>query len=83
MIDIKYEDFTVDHIVPLAKGGTNDISNLQCTYKRCNAIKQDILPDELNDVLVELITYNLKKKYNKKIAKTLFKAIFKSKLKLK
>lgn len=80
---IDYDDFTVDHIVPLAKGGTNDISNLQCTCKRCNSIKQDILPEELNEVLIEMITYNLKKKYDKKIAKTLFKAIIKSKFKLR
>lgn len=80
---VDYDDFTVDHIVPLAKGGTNDVSNLQCACKRCNSIKQDILPDELNDVLVELITYNLKKKYNKKMAKSLLKAIFESKFKLR
>lgn len=32
---------TADHIVPLAKGGTNDLRNLQPMCKSCNSAKQD------------------------------------------
>lgn len=75
---VDYEDFTVDHIVPLAKGGTNDISNLQCTCKRCNTIKQDIMPDELVEVLTEMIEYDIKKNKHS-VSKRLFKVLLKEK----
>jgi 5-methylcytosine-specific restriction endonuclease McrA len=32
---------TVDHITPLAKGGTNDPDNLTAACNRCNATKKD------------------------------------------
>jgi 5-methylcytosine-specific restriction protein A len=28
---------TVDHVIPLSHGGTNDISNLKPAHKRCNS----------------------------------------------
>lgn len=34
-------DLTVDHIVPLAKGGTHELSNLSVLCRACNARKRD------------------------------------------
>lgn len=42
--NIKY--MTVDHIIPLSKGGTDDTENLQCTCKLCNRLKDNMLPHE-------------------------------------
>lgn len=41
------DNFTVDHVVPLSRGGINDISNYRCLCKRCNEFKSDSLDGEL------------------------------------
>ena len=39
----KQTELTIDHIIPLARGGSNDISNLQTLCRRCNIRKRDSL----------------------------------------
>lgn len=37
---------SIDHLIPKAKGGTNDDSNLALSCKKCNTDKEDLLPLE-------------------------------------
>ena len=40
------EATTVDHVVPLSRGGTNDLANLTPACKPCNSSKRDRLLEE-------------------------------------
>ena len=37
---------TVDHIIPCAKGGSDDLDNLQLAHRICNRNKSDKMPEE-------------------------------------
>lgn len=43
---VRYSDVTIDHILPLAKGGINDIDNLACCCRKCNMMKGSLTMKE-------------------------------------
>lgn len=45
---IKERDLTVDHIIPLSRGGTNELKNLRLVHSSCNQIKGNFLDQELS-----------------------------------
>ena len=57
------DDLTVDHIVPLARGGKNVIENCQLAHKKCNEAKNDIMPD----VYARLMKYNRRRKLQMRV----------------
>jgi 5-methylcytosine-specific restriction endonuclease McrA len=43
-------DWSMDHVIPLAKGGDHTYNNVRLTHARCNSDKGARLPDELFSV---------------------------------
>lgn len=39
------KDATIDHIIPLSKGGHDGLSNLQLAHEKCNLNKNDKVPE--------------------------------------
>ena len=72
---VKYDDFTVDHIVPLSMGGENDIDNFQCTCKACNQFKSNILPEDFIQRVSDIYKHNADKHCKHGIKKFLLKGI--------
>ena len=58
----------IDHIIPQAKGGTDDLWNLRATCKHCNRSKQDSLDGVGGD-----LTRNITKNIAKNVIKNIFK----------
>jgi len=49
--NIFHRDLTMDHIVPLARGGKSTKGNLVTACKACNNAKKNLLPMEWEDYI--------------------------------
>ncbi len=55
------DDFSkieLDHIIPVSKNGSNDISNMGPTLRHSNAMKSDLTMDELLDLCKDTLEYH-------------------------
>lgn len=55
---VKFKKMTVDHKIPISKGGTNDLSNLQLAHLTCNRAKADMLADEFAELAEQIVMHN-------------------------
>lgn len=72
---IMFSDASLDHIIPLALGGEDSVSNLQLACKVCNGAKDSYLPDDFQDRVFDTFCFQMEKKCGNnlkwKIAKNL------------
>lgn len=55
---IDFAKMTIDHKLPLSKGGTNEMGNLQPACLTCNVVKSDLTMQELVDIASQIIRRN-------------------------
>ncbi|MEH1789652.1 MAG: HNH endonuclease [Nostoc sp.] len=49
--DLLSETLTIDHYIPLSKGGTNKIKNLRLACDRCNNKRKDAMPEDTPHII--------------------------------
>ena len=64
-------EYTVDHIIPLSKGGTNDLDNLQACCSFCNKAKDDSMGEDFFQRIENIYLYQTQLRYGKKKMKKL------------
>ena len=52
---IENNNYHVDHIMPLSKGGTNELKNIQLLCPQCNLSKNDKLPEDFAQKFGQLL----------------------------
>lgn len=57
-INLLNDDFHFDHIIPVSKGGLNDLNNLEITCPEANMAKSSLLKEELISLCKEILEHN-------------------------
>lgn len=74
---LQLREVSLDHHIPLSRGGVDDINNLEITHESCNRIKSNLLPEELSSELLNILMYQVEKKGCHKIRWNIAKLMLK------
>lgn len=55
---VMYKKMTIDHIVPISQGGTNDFSNLQLACHSCNRLKNDFMEEDFYGLMAKILIHH-------------------------
>lgn len=50
--NLSISEFTIDHVKPVSKGGTDDYNNVVCSCKSCNQLKGNV---SLSETLINWV----------------------------
>ncbi|MFJ2144164.1 HNH endonuclease [Glutamicibacter sp. NPDC087831] len=51
------EDYSIDHVVPRAQGGSNELSNLRSSHRACNYSRQDRSIEEYQSLNTDQVNW--------------------------
>ena len=54
-LPVELEDLTIDHVVPINRGGQHTNDNAQVAHRLCNALKRNRLQEEISDEEIVLM----------------------------
>lgn len=57
-INLFENNYNLDHIIPVSRGGDNSLNNLGITHKVANTMKSDLTPDELIEWCKKILEFN-------------------------
>lgn len=57
---LKYRQITLDHYLPLSKGGINEVFNMVTSCKKCNKYKKDNIPRDYRKKILKLFIQAVK-----------------------
>ena len=69
------DECNLDHRIPLSKGGIDAVENLDCVHVKCNYIKADLMPDELEKGIKDIFLYQMEKNSGHKLRCRIAKAV--------
>lgn len=52
---VRLRNMTIDHAIPLSRGGTDGMENMRISCKMCNRLKGDMLPDEFTRFVCRIL----------------------------
>lgn len=59
-----FEDMSLDHVIPLSRGGIDNVENLSCVCYEDNQFKNNILPEDFMERITKIFIYQMEKKYS-------------------
>lgn len=58
-----FEDMSLDHVIPLSRGGIDNVENLSCVCYEDNQFKNNILPDDFMERITKIFIYQMERKH--------------------
>ena len=55
---VMYKKMTIDHIVPISQGGTNEFSNLQLACHSCNRLKNNFTEEDFYELMAKILRHH-------------------------